>query len=221
MPDVSQDARLLVAEHAIAIMGPAMDGKIGAQIHVGKDTVRAELHEINAIIQQLKFSFMDLDVLAASQEVKTIQQTAENMYKELEDVIKADGTPQLSKSRLLWGIRILGLLSRRFKRGPGGMEKGVDLVVAKVRNATQKGNLTLCKLEAGMVYTSVTNIVGVSSGMTVGVAILPPAEVGGVISEAMFLGKEEVQGEPGQPIDDDAVDTKEVESILYQILNVK
>ncbi len=198
-------------------MGLAVDGKIGSQIRAGKDHVRAELNEINALIQQLKYSYMNLDAIAASDAVKLIQSNTEQLYTDLEDVIKADGTPQLSKSRLFFGIRTLGLLGRRFERGSGDMSKGIDLIVAKIRNASISGNLTVCKLEAGMVYTSVTNLPGIESGMSVGVAVLPPAEIGGVISEVMFLGKEQLDGQPGQGIPDEDVDVREVNSILYQV----
>ena len=218
MADLSQDPRLLVAEHAVSIMSQSLDGKMGAQIIVGKDKVKSDLHEVNTLLMQLKYSYMDLESAARCEMVRDIMVKTETIYHDLEAVIKADGTPPLSRSRLFWGIRILGRLGPRFLRGEGGMSKGVDLVVAKVRSAVASGNLTVCRLDTGVGYTSVTNLPGIVSGRSVGVAILPPVEVGGVVSEAMFLGGEEVDGDAGSIIEDDMVDTREIESILYSIL---
>ena len=56
---------------------------------------------------------------------------------------------------------------------------------------------------------------------SLGAAVLPPAEFGGTVSEAMFLGSEKHEGEPGTFIDDKTVDISGVENVLYQALHKK
>jgi predicted RNA-binding protein with EMAP domain len=47
------------------------------------------------------------------------------------------------------------------------------------------------------------------------VAFLPPREVGGTASEAMFLGEERRTEPPGTVLEESAVDVKEALSILH------
>jgi len=48
------------------------------------------------------------------------------------------------------------------------------------------------------------------------VAFLPPREVGGAVSEAMFLGADERKEAPGTLLSEDQVDAKEAAEILYE-----
>jgi predicted RNA-binding protein with EMAP domain len=56
------------------------------------------------------------------------------------------------------------------------------------------------------------------SGTILAVAFLPPREVGGEISEAMYLGDEPRSEPPGTFLTDEQVDAREAESILHEEL---
>ena len=65
-------------------------------------------------------------------------------------------------------------------------------------------------------YTVVTNMTAVEKNDKLAVAYLPPREIFGTVSEAMFLGSEKRPEDPGTLLSDDQVDTREAASILYK-----
>jgi len=65
-------------------------------------------------------------------------------------------------------------------------------------------------------YTVVTNIPGIHPGDVLAVAFLPPREVGGAVSEAMFLGPGHRSEPPGTSIGESGVDAREAAGILHE-----
>ena len=61
----------------------------------------------------------------------------------------------------------------------------------------------------------VTNMMNVSNDTVLAVAFLPPREIGGTVSEAMFLGSGERAEKPGTLLSEEQVDAKEAASIMY------
>ena len=68
--------------------------------------------------------------------------------------------------------------------------------------------------EAG--YRVVTNLPGLRPGDVLAAAFLPPREVGGEASEAMFLGADTRSEPPGSRLPEESVDAREAASILHQ-----
>ena len=56
-------------------------------------------------------------------------------------------------------------------------------------------------------------------GDVLAVAFLPPREVGGSVSEAMYLGSESRSEAPGTVLAEEAVDAREAASILHDELH--
>ncbi|MHA2170179.1 MAG: hypothetical protein ACXACP_01320 [Candidatus Hodarchaeales archaeon] len=50
------------------------------------------------------------------------------------------------------------------------------------------------------------------------VAMLPPQEIGGYLSEAMYLGVEERMEETGQFLNPDQLELNEINSIMYHLM---
>ncbi|NIO13636.1 MAG: RNA-binding protein, partial [Xanthomonadales bacterium] len=61
-------------------------------------------------------------------------------------------------------------------------------------------------------------IPGVRAGEIRAVAFLPPREIGGAVSEAMYLGDDPRSETPGTVLDETQVDAREAASILHEEL---
>jgi len=84
---------------------------------------------------------------------------------------------------------------------------------------TKTGSLWLTRVSDGNIeYPVVTNIPGVRTGDVLAVAFLPPREVGGTVSEAMYLGDDRRTEPPGSALNEDQVDAREATSILHDEL---
>ena len=96
----------------------------------------------------------------------------------------------------------------------------VDLLAVEVTNVAKTGKLWLTRVSDGETeYPVVTNLPGVAAGSVLAAAFLPPQEVGGTVSEAMFLGDERRSEDPGTILGDRAVDAREATSVLHDELS--
>ena len=96
------------------------------------------------------------------------------------------------------------------------MASGVDLVVVNVRSVTKSGNFTNTIVTDGAIeYSVVTNLSGVGMDSHLAVAFLPPREIGGTLSEAIFLGEENRPEPAGTVLAEEDADTREAAGILY------
>jgi predicted RNA-binding protein with EMAP domain len=85
-----------------------------------------------------------------------------------------------------------------------------------VRHVKKSGNFWNTRVTDGKAeYDVVTNLSGVATGSVLAAAFLPPRDIGGTISEAMFLGGEKRNEVPGTIYNENQVDAKEAASILY------
>ena len=93
----------------------------------------------------------------------------------------------------------------------------MDIAVVQVKNVERGKGFLRTKVTDGVSeYAIVTNMTGVKKNDKLAAAFLPPSEVFGSISEAMFLGSQERPEAPGTYLNDDQVDAREAAAILYK-----
>ena len=88
-----------------------------------------------------------------------------------------------------WCVNTIAGLSRRFRKGPGSsLLLGLDCALGTILTVQHlETNLNLCRVESSLgKFTIVTNM-EVKQGGVLPLVVLPPQEVGGVMSEAMFV----------------------------------
>lgn len=108
------------------------------------------------------------------------------------------------------------------KLADSNLGSGVDLKVVHVRNVQKLDNFLLTRAyDAEKTYTIMTNILDLRPNRNLGVAFLPPREIGGKLSEAMFLGSEERDEEAGVILSPSQVDLSEVNAILRHLISQK
>jgi predicted RNA-binding protein with EMAP domain len=144
---------------------------------------------------------------------------ATSLGEALAPVLADRDAPAALRAALRWCIRILGGLPERLANSGASLASGVDLVAVEVRNVTPSGPLWRTLVSDGRAeYGVMTNLPGIRRGQVLAAAFLPPREVGGVVSEAMFLGAEPRTEAPGAVLAEEEVDAREAASILHDEL---
>ncbi len=107
---------------------------------------------------------------------------------------------RLAISSIKFCLNILYNLESRL-RLPDDPEFAVDIRIGEIESVMKHpnaDNLRICNVNVGKVITVVTNIPDVKEGEKLPVALLPPAEFFGEISEGMFLSHAVKDGNPGE-----------------------
>jgi predicted RNA-binding protein with EMAP domain len=220
--DTAKDPRILVAQRACALLRQSLQQKSHVKLAVGKEKLLEMASSVESAVMTVMYSYQEPDALASADATEQVVATSRSLADALAPVLSASAAAPLLKANFRWCLRTLIGFADRFHVPAGSLASGVDLRAVVVRNVAKTGSLWLTRVSDGETeYPVVTNIAGVSTGDVLAVAFLPPREVGGTISEAMFLG-EERRGEPaGTILTEDEVDAREATSILHDELAKK
>ncbi len=209
------DPRLLAAQLALEKLKAAIFSKTTVRPGLDRDRTNALLSELESQLMALKFSYMEPKEMADSPIVASIYEGSKKLYLGYKEALDSGFKP-LQRANVLWAFMILSGLKRRFQNSGKKPTHGIDIVAVTIRNITKNNALLTTRCIAGPSdFTIVTNILTLKTGNTLAAAILPPAVVGGVVSEAMFLGPGPMEEKPGTFIDPDDAHTKEVDGMLY------
>ncbi len=208
------DPRILVAELALPVISKYIFSKSNVRAGLRRDGTNAVLSRIESQIMTLKFSYLAPAEMAKSDTTASMREDAKSIYLAYRERIEK-GMPEMARASLYWAFRIFSGMARRFRLKGEKPSCGIDLVAVQIRNIARSGKLYRTRCMAGpMEMTIMTNMEGLKTGDTLGAAFLPPAVVGGIVSEAMFLGSEPLTVEPGTFLDPSGINTKEADGIL-------
>lgn len=214
--DTSRDPRLLVAQRACALLRRSLQVKTPARTAISKDRVGELLTRSESAVMSLLYLYQEPAALAVSPAMAELVSCADAIADAVAPVIDADTTPGLLAANLQWCLRTLRGVAERIVNGGTSLASGVDLTAVQVRNVTARGGLWLTRVNDGAAdYTVVTNMAGVKAGDVLAVAFLPPREVGGAVSEAMFLGGERRGETAGDRLGEHTVDACEAIGLLH------
>jgi predicted RNA-binding protein with EMAP domain len=214
--DTTNDPRIQVAQMACNLLKKAVKLKPGVSLRISRDKVTELAAKCDSAMMALTYAYQDPKTLSASDFMKTLLETLDLLNEAYAPLVekKDDGT--MLRANVRWCLRTLNGLKGRLANAGKTLSSGVDLVVVKVKNVERGENLLRTKVTDGTSdYTVVTNMMGVKNDDMLAVAFLPPREVGGTVSEAMFLGDQARAEEPGTLLDEDEVDAREAAAILY------
>jgi predicted RNA-binding protein with EMAP domain len=219
MHETPKDPRIILAELAVDMLRKYTEVKLGIKPGLSKDETRALLKQIDSDIMTLKYMYVPPMELVGQDPCKEIVVLGNKIREAYSDAFKKKKTPPLAKATLIWSLNILTGLPHRFLNNGKTIVAGVDIKAVKIRNAVQKGKLTITKVNDGnREMTIVTNLKKISSGNILGAAMLPPIEIAGTVSEAMFLGNEPREEAPGTFLHESEFDTKEAEMVLNKTM---
>lgn len=190
--DTAEDPRLLVVEKALQELKASFKhGHIKAQFP-REEAAEAVDRGLGAL-QGLKYTYAEPDQLVELPQFNELVE-AVNVVETLlggpgfEDEI--DEKP-LAVAQAAWTIETVGSLAERIQLTGDGLELAVDARPGRVLSVSKHPDadeLWVTGVAAGSSIRVVTNDGSVSKGDRVGVAMLPPTELHGVISRGMFLG---------------------------------
>jgi predicted RNA-binding protein with EMAP domain len=227
MSDTRNDYRILVAEHALGLLENIVRTRsIPGVIEWRK--LEELIREARSLLMSIKYSFLPPRMLAEHEAVRKLQDLSKEISKILLPwdklrTISLDKKAKMSIARAKYAIRILyGLPYRLILGDENDPLYAVDIECVKILSVTRHPNadkLYVTRAKGVLTYTIVTNIEGVKKDEIRAAAILPPVELRGEISEAMYCS--DVIDEPscvGKRPKQELIDRKEVEKIIYEIV---
>jgi predicted RNA-binding protein with EMAP domain len=216
--DTTKDPRILTAQLACAVLKNCVKQKSKVSLPLGKDRLAALAAECESAVMTLLYLYQDPAALAASEPAAKIAASAAALEEAYQPLV-AHRDASLKRANVRWCLRTLGGFRDRLGNAGATLASGVDLMAVAVRHVKKSGNFWETAVSDGHHdYTVVTNLGDVKSATVLAVAFLPPREIGGTVSEAMFLGSEKRLEEPGTLLAEDQADAREAAGILYEEL---
>ncbi len=225
MSDTRSDYRLLVAEHALSLLeGIVRSKRIPAPIDWGE--AARLLREARGLVKRMRFSFMPATMLARSPDARNLQEVARRLVdvvlpREWVERLRGDQRARMPIAEARYAIRTLYTLPARLALGDDNNPLyAVDIECVRIITVSRvKGaeRLYVTKAQGTLPYTIVTNIQGVKQGEVRAAAVLPPRELMGYISEAMYCSKPLQECQVGKRPPLDQVEKGEVTRIVYEI----
>jgi predicted RNA-binding protein with EMAP domain len=218
--DTAKDPRILVAHRACVVLQQSLQQKTHVKLSVGKEKLNQMAASAESAVMAAMYSYQPPANVASSETMDELVRTARSMADALAPALSGPGPPPLLQASFRWCLRILAGVPQRLGNSGATLASGVDLIAVAVSNVARSGSLWLTRVSDGTAeHPVVTNIPGVRAGDLRAVAFLPPREVGGKVSEAMFLGDERRSESPGAVLDEAQVDAREAASILHEELS--
>ena len=192
MVDTANDYRILMALHAVDVLRRRVS-QWGLPWPIKKRDALEAVEEARRRLLRVRYSFLPSDMLADSDDVEYVVGTARRLASLLlpETRPSLRGGQELAFAEVRWALSVLAGLRERILLGDANRpEWAVDVVgvrVVRVEPAPEGEGLRVTRASAGRAaFTIVTNLRDVRVGEVRAAAILPPAVVGGVVSEAMY-----------------------------------
>jgi predicted RNA-binding protein with EMAP domain len=189
--DTANDPRLRVVEQALVDVEERIrHGHIKAQYD--RDGAQAAIEAGSSALQELKYTYAEPDQLVSMEAFDRLETSAD----ELEAAMGGDSFHEeieedaLAVARLRWTIDQIRSLADRLSLDSDELETAVEVRPGRVISVREHpdGDIWMTRVAAGRSLPVVTNDGSVDDDDQVGVALLPPTEIHGAVSEGMFLG---------------------------------
>lgn len=215
--DTTKDPRLQVAQMACILLKKCSKMKPGVSLRISKDKVSDLVSACESSVMALTYSYLDPETLVSSESMQDLSRTTNALNDAYTPLIEKKGDKSELRSNVRWCLRTLDGLKGRMTRSGTTMASGVDLVVVQVKDVERgKGFLKTRVTDGESDYTVVTNMTDLDKNDKLAAAFLPPREIFGSVSEAMYLGSEKRPEAPGVLLSDADVNTREAAAVLYK-----
>jgi predicted RNA-binding protein with EMAP domain len=194
--DTAKDARILILEDALRRLHE-MVGNRKLKLHVDYSKLGTILQQAGSLIYEVKYSYVPAPKVAELDATKKIVEYVAEFRSILEEAVKTSGYKPTSLNESLcltdvfYAFRIAETLILKLQDFDDEPANAVDILaveISQTHTVPDSKNLTECRCTDGSrIWRIVTNIQGVKSGSKLACAVLPPVEMMGIVSEAMFL----------------------------------
>ncbi len=193
--DTASSTKILIAERSVK--------ELEKYIHNLRDIKKSGvLKSLGAKILELKYSYGELeDLKPMLEEIRNYTVEIYNLLggKNIVAHLKKIYFDDMRIARIRFALNILYNLESRL-RLPEDPSFAVDIRLGEIMSVAKHPNadrLKICNVDIGRMITVVTNIQSVKEGCKLPVALLPPAEFRGIVSDGMFLSSQCRDGENG------------------------
>ena len=195
--DTAKDARVLVLEDALRRLNEVvMNRKL--KTHLNYSKLNEILKTAGSLLYEVKYSYLDSKPLAGLEATKNLVGAIVQLSEMIDTSVRsqsyspASQSEKISFAEVMYSIRIVTGFPHRLSEYDEDPGNAVDILAVEISKTTPvqgSNNLTECRCSDGSrIWTVVTNIKDLKPPTKLPVAILPPADMMGVVSEAMFLG---------------------------------
>jgi predicted RNA-binding protein with EMAP domain len=195
--DTAKDARILVLEDALRRLSE-MVGNRKLKLHVDYTKLGTAIQQAGNLLYEVKYSYLPSENVAELEATEKIVDYVEDFRKTLEAAIKTSGykpatvNETISLVDAFYSFRIVERVIQKLQEFNDEPAYAIDILaveVSQIQAIPDSKNLTLCRCTDGSkIWKIVTNIQGIKTGSKLACAVLPPLEMMGIVSEAMFLG---------------------------------
>ncbi len=199
--DTAKDARILILEDALHRLNSLISSR-RFKFHVDYNSLTTAIQKASGLLYEIKFSYLDPAALAelkATNDLITEIGTVGTAYRQ---AMKSAGySPHTTKESLTiaemeYALRIVEGFQRRLLNSPDDPAFATDILaveISQVESIAGSKNLSKCRCTDGSRrWQILTNLEGIKQGMRLPCIVLPPVEMMDSVSEAMFLGLEEL-----------------------------
>ena len=217
--DTANNPKILLAEKcARELKNILMNTK-----HVSREASKISI-DVEKKMIEIKYSYLDVESMG-----EMLQSLRESMLKLLDSLggkewakkAKKEGIGEVKIAKIRFCMNILYNLESRL-RLPDDPAYAVDIRVGKVESVWKHPNgekLKVCNVNVGRLITVITNDLSVKEGEKIGVALLPPQDIRGIVSEGMFIGSGDgVTRKEGEIGNIPQLTTEEINAVRKEVL---
>lgn len=168
------------------------------KFHVEYSKLVEILKNVGSLIYEVKYSYVPAEQVAELEPTRKIVSSIADFQKIIEQSLKSTGhkaaTPKEAHTHaeLSYCFKIVEGFQNRLKQFDDDPAYAVDLLAVEISQEQpipDSKHLTECRCTDGSkIWKVITNIQGIKTGTILPLAMLPPVDMMGIVSEGMFLG---------------------------------
>lgn len=194
--DTAKDARVLVLEDALKRLNEVV-GNRKLKMHIEYGKLNELLKTVGSLLYEVKYAYQDSRSLADLEATQKLVSALHDFGKLYRAALSSGYKPstvkeQVAQAEVVYSLRTAENFQRKLREFDEEPAFAVELLAVEVSQVSaikDSSNLTECRCTDGSrIWRIVTNISGIKEGTKLACAVLPPAEMMNVVSEAMFLG---------------------------------
>jgi len=198
--DTAKDARILVLEDALHRLNEIVSNR-KLKLHLDYSALDALLSKAGSLLYEVKYSYIGSHALAQAMPTVKIVEIMDQFQALVEDALASGYIPKTKSQELAlaeykYARRTINGFPDRLELYDEEPARAVDILAVKITKkqpVEESENLQTCRCTDGSrIWMIVTNLKNVALEMKLCCAVLPPVEMMGIISEAMFLGMNEL-----------------------------
>ena len=195
--DTAKDARILVLEDALRRLTEVVNNR-KLKIHIDYSKLGEALKTAGALLYEVKYSYQEAAQLANLEPTNKLIDVMKQFEEVFELARKSSGflpktaNEQIVVSDTLYSLSIINGFQEKLRSYDDDPAFAVDILaveITQLKPVEGAEKLTECRCTDGTrIWPIVTNLQGLISGTKLACAYLPPVNMMGTVSEAMFLG---------------------------------